>query len=249
MPEALPRLEPRRAGRHDLLLEIDAPALPALQANKSRGPTEVPKTPRGEPQEPLSCPLHLVEPMRLRRVEQPSEACWWHELVGRYQLPRLSDRLWRLNPLSDRNRLSRTPNPRLPLVLLPRLAHTGHRDLWIGWHEPQRKKHLPRLINNSRFLILPWVHISNLASHVLARALKTVSSDWEYLFGLMPWLVETLVDPARFTGHCYRAANWIEVGLTTGRGRQDREHALHGHTPKHILLYPLRCGAQRLLYD
>ena len=121
------------------------------------------------------------------------------------------------------------------------------RDDWIGWDKANRQLHLSRLINNSRFLILPWVTIPNLASHVLAMALRIVTKDWETLYGIQPWLVETLVDSQRFSGHCYRAANWIDVGQTTGRGRQDKEHMRHGAAPKRILLYPLRPNARKYL--
>ena len=121
------------------------------------------------------------------------------------------------------------------------------RDHWIGWDDSTRRAHLTRLINNSRFLILPWVRIPNLASHVLALALRTVPQDWEQAFGMRPWLVETLVDSPRFSGHCYRAANWIDVGITTGRGRQDTHHQRHGASPKRILLYPLRTDVRQLL--
>jgi hypothetical protein len=124
------------------------------------------------------------------------------------------------------------------------------RDRWIGWDEVHRQQHLPRLINNSRFLILPWVRIPHLASHVLALSLRTVAEDWEQHYGLRPWLAETLVDRSRFTGQCYRAANWIDVGSTTGRGRHDRAHQRHGAAPKHVFLYPLRPDArQRLCHD
>ncbi|MBN6742504.1 DUF4338 domain-containing protein [Acidithiobacillus sp. MC6.1] len=121
------------------------------------------------------------------------------------------------------------------------------RDIWIGWNDATRAKRLQQVICNSRFLILPQVQVKNLASHVLALALRTATRDWEVVYGLRPCLVETLVDPARFTGHCYRAANWIDVGLTTGRGRQDRQHALHDAHPKRIFLYPLTPNAQQKL--
>lgn len=117
-------------------------------------------------------------------------------------------------------------------------------DNWIGRDNATRQQQLLRLINNSRFLILPGVCIQNLASHVLGLALRTVTNDWETLYGVRPWLTETLVDSARYTGHCYRSA----VGLTTGRGRQDRAHQRHGASPKRIMLYPLcanvRCRLQ-----
>ena len=89
------------------------------------------------------------------------------------------------------------------------------RDQWIGWDDATRAQHLQSVICNSRFLILPHVHVPNLASHVLARALRQVTTDWTAAYGIRPLLAETLVDPARFTGHSYRVANWIDVGLTT----------------------------------
>ncbi len=113
------------------------------------------------------------------------------------------------------------------------------RDSWIGWDDTTRAHHLQRIINNSRFLILPQIQVKNLASHVLALVLRTVTTDWETAYGIRPYLAETLIDAARFTGHCYRAANWIEVGQTTGRGRQDRYHERHHACPKRVLLYPL----------
>jgi hypothetical protein len=121
------------------------------------------------------------------------------------------------------------------------------RDRWIAWDQACRQAHLPRLINNSRFLLLPWVHVPKLASHVLALALRTVTRNWERQYGLRSWLAETLVDNLRFSGNCYRAANWREVGLTNGRGRQDRRHQRHGAAPKKILLYPLRPDARQRL--
>lgn len=121
------------------------------------------------------------------------------------------------------------------------------RDTWIGWNEPTRQRHLPRLINNSRFLILPWVRVPHLASHVLGPALRRVVVDWQARYGLRPWLAEILVEPPRFSGVCYRAANWVEVGFTTGRGRQDRDHTRHGAATKRIFLYPLRSDARQAL--
>ena len=122
-------------------------------------------------------------------------------------------------------------------------------DRWIGWDEACRQVNLPHLINNSCFLLLPWVRVPNLASHVLALALRTVTRDWERHYGLRPWLVETLVDNQRFSGHCYRAANWLDIGVTTGRGRQDRDHQQHGASPKQILLYPLRADVRQRLCE
>jgi hypothetical protein len=82
---------------------------------------------------------------------------------------------------------------------------------------------------------------------VLSQAARRLVPDWESHYGLSPWLLETLVDPACFSGTCYRAANWIEVGVTTGRGRQDRHHRRHGAQPKSVWLYPLRGDVRKRL--
>jgi hypothetical protein len=113
------------------------------------------------------------------------------------------------------------------------------RDRWIGWSDGQRRQALPYVVNNSRFLILPWVHVTDLASHLLARCVRQLPTDWEQRYGVRPLLLETLVDPARFRGTCYRAANWRLLGATVGRGRMDRANVLTGHAPKSVYVYPL----------
>jgi hypothetical protein len=121
------------------------------------------------------------------------------------------------------------------------------RDTWIGWDDQTRARQLPRVVSNSRFLLLPWVRIQNLASAALALALRRLRGDWQSHYGVTPLLVETLVDPARYTGGCYRAANWVELGETAGRGRDDRAHQRHGVSRKRLWVYPLsRDAAARL---
>jgi len=102
------------------------------------------------------------------------------------------------------------------------------REQWIGWSAAQRTAHLDRVVNNSRFLILPWVAVKNLASHVLAKALARLPGDWAARFGTRPWLVETFVDPRRFAGTCYQAANWQRLGPTFGSGKQGPGYVYHG---------------------
>jgi len=103
------------------------------------------------------------------------------------------------------------------------------------------------VVNNSRFLLLPWVHIQNLASATLARVLRCLPEDWQAQYGVTPLLVETFVDAAQYSGACYRAANWVELGETSGRGRDDRQHRRHGAQPKRVLVYPLRRDARAQL--
>ena len=112
------------------------------------------------------------------------------------------------------------------------------RDRFIGWNDQVRAKRLNWTTNNTRFLILPWVRVPHLASHLLARTLRHLSADWQTKYGHPIYLVETFVDRSRFKGTCYRAANWICVGQTQGRSRQDRDRSLSVPV-KDIHLYPL----------
>jgi len=119
------------------------------------------------------------------------------------------------------------------------------RDRWIGWSDAARREHLPRVIANSRFLLLPWLHVPHLASHVLGQALRRVGRDWQERYGYKPCLVETFVEAGQ-AGTCYRAANWQALGVTQGRGRQDREHA-RAQSVKQVWVYALHPRARERL--
>lgn len=140
----------------------------------------------------------------------------------------------------------------LPERILACLLFTGAawkmapRDRWIGWSDPARRLNLPRVVNNSRFLILPWVQVRQFASKILSLAAHRLPNDWLRAYQVKPVLLESLVDPQRFSGTCYRAANWIHVGTTQGRGRMDRNQDIARH-PKEIFLYPLDPRACELL--
>jgi SRSO17 transposase len=110
------------------------------------------------------------------------------------------------------------------------------RDRFIGWSDDQRKTHLDRIANNSRFLILPWVNVRNLASHVLSLNIKRLVKDWEQRFGKKLWLLETFVDPSRYAGTSYKAANWKCIGRTNGFGKQGRGYVHHGSS-KEVYVY------------
>jgi hypothetical protein len=100
------------------------------------------------------------------------------------------------------------------------------RDQFIGWSVEQRRSHLRLVTNQQRFLILPWVRVPHLASHILAQATRRLSADWQRRYGHRVWLVETFVEQERFAGTAYKAAGWIEVGKTTGRTRQDAKRTI-----------------------
>jgi hypothetical protein len=118
------------------------------------------------------------------------------------------------------------------------------RDAWIGWSAEQRKRNLQFIVSNSRFLIPPCFSIKGLGSKILSLATRYLPDDWERLYGYRPLLMETLVERARFSGTVYKAANWIHLGCTQGRGRMDRDHVAHGKSIKDIYVYPLCRHAQ-----
>ncbi len=121
------------------------------------------------------------------------------------------------------------------------------RDEWIGWDEKARVRNLEHVIDNSRFLLLPWVMVKNLASRILSEATRRLAVDWKRTYKVEPLLMETLVDPRRYRGTCYRAANWIELGLTRGLGRMDRRRSGGEVAPKMVLVYPLAHDAAQQL--
>ena len=193
----------------------------------------------------LAGPLDPYRPIQLQLIEDAGQRRLFREYLDRYHY------LGYRAPFGAQLRYwVRSVQPELPplaaLLFTSAAWRMAPRDRWIGWSDPARLSNLPLVVNHSRFLILPWVRIPHLASHILAHAARQLPADWRARYGVEPVLLETLVDPARYRGVCYRAANWVEVGLTQGRGRMDRAGRAQG-IPKQIFLYPLhRRWRQRL---
>lgn len=120
------------------------------------------------------------------------------------------------------------------------------RDRFIGWPDAARRRRLHLVVNNNRFLILPWVRTPNLASRLLSLAARRIGDDWLSRYGYKPVLLETFVEVPRFTGTCYRAANWIEVGTTRGRGKLEKKNQIVLPL-KNILVYPLQKNFRYIL--
>ncbi len=116
--------------------------------------------------------------------------------------------------------------------------HLGPRDRYLGWSATARRQNVRFVAYNSRYLIVPWVQVPHLASHLLGHMVRRLSAEWERVYGHPVYFAETFVDPARFRGTCYRAANWIVLGRTTGRGHADATHRAN-RSIKDILGYPL----------
>jgi hypothetical protein len=212
---------------------IHLPELPAPPPqNFTRRRTPV--TTATDPQRPLSGIVHeLAEPL-VERVEERARSRLWNEYVERYHYLGHS-------PLPGAQlRYFVTVNEQIVALLGFGAAawKTAPRDQLIGWSAAQRAARLHLIINNARFLILPWVTVRGLASKILGRVVRRLPGDWEASYGYRPVLLETFVQSDRFRGTCYRAANWLHIGQTQGRGKLDRtkQYAL---PVKDIWLYPL----------
>ncbi len=213
--------------------------LPELRRTKPRGSsTKVPVTDRGAEGELLAGTLTEVAPVNLQLVKEHHDRLLWRELVGRYHY------LGHKVPFGAHLRyLIQAHNPEPVVVGCVQMSspawRLSARDRWIGWSDSCRARNLQRIVNNSRFLLLPWVRVRNLASFVLAALSRRIVVDWQEAYGVRPLLLETFVDHQRFKGTCYRAANWTWLGLTQGRGRMDRQKSRVGAAPKDIFVFPL----------
>jgi len=221
--------------------------LPEKQPRRPLGSrTRVPVTARGDRGRDLVGEVGDFAPIEIELVETADQRLLFRELVGRYHY------LGHAVPFGAHLRyLVYASRPEWAVVGCVQFSspawRMAARDAWIGWDDLTRQRHLQRVVSNSRFLILPWVRVKNLASVVLSLALRRLCADWPRRYGIEVLLVETLVDTSRYSGHCYRAANWIRLGQTSGRGRMDREHLRHGAAPKTVLVYPLVKHAVRRL--
>jgi hypothetical protein len=124
--------------------------------------------------------------------------------------------------------------------------HLGCRDRYIGWSAEARRRNIRFIAYNTRFLILPWVRVEHLASHILGRMAARVGADWQQMYGHPIYFLETFVDPERFRGTCYRAANWVLLSKTTGRGKQCNSY-VPNRSIKEVLGYPLTKRFRELL--
>lgn len=214
-------------------------SLPALRALGPRGGRQIKLTTRGESEAELSGSAGPLEPLQFERVTAGVEGAsgLWAEYIERYHY--MGYRVPVGANLRYLVRSGACPERVLACVQFSSPAwKMAARDWWIGWSDRQRRQNLQYIVNNSRFLILPWVRVRGLASKILSRAARRLAGDWEAHYGYRPLLLETLVDSARFRGTCYRAANWLALGPTRGRGRMDRDRSAPAR-PKQIYVYPL----------
>jgi hypothetical protein len=221
--------------------------LPELRKVGPRGPRRIAWTPASDPQPEITGSAGKFEPLTLTLVKGGTRnSMVWNELVDRHHYLR-----YRV-PVGAHLRYF-VHSESLGRSILACIQWSSPawkmeaRDRWIGWNDHQRKRNLQCIVNQSRFLILPWVAVKGLASKILAMSARQMPCDWETRYGCRPLLLETLVDAARFRGTCYQAANWIHIGQTTGRGRMDRGHKAENRTIKDIYVYPLVREARQWL--
>jgi Domain of unknown function (DUF4338) len=197
-------------------------------------------------QAPLNGTVGDYLPLLLRRVDGKERSSIWKQFIQRYHY--LGFRVPFGANLRYLVESQQRPGQYLSCLLFSSPAwKMAPRDAWVGWSMDERRRNLQYVVSNSRYLIFPWVSIRGLASTILSLAARQLPLDWEQLYGYRPLLLETLVDSSRFRGTCYRAANWIHLGRTQGRGRMDQNHQAHGRALKDIYVFPLcRNVCQRL---
>jgi hypothetical protein len=190
---------------------------------------------RTDPQEEVVGSAGDIAPVLVEPVTKKEQRQLWNEFVQRYH------GLGYRRPFGAHQRYFITGGGGLHLgcLLFGQAAWAlAPRDRWIGWTKQDRAQRLNWVVANTRFILFPWVHVKNLASTALSLAAKRIRKDWQDRYGYAPVLLETFVEEARYRGICYQAANWIRLGVTTGRGRMDRR-TQYLSTPKVIYVYPL----------
>jgi hypothetical protein len=231
------------------LERISLVVLPALKGTGPRGPHRIFQGADSDPKAEISDSCRTLEPIGLELLQPGAAASLasvqWREYLARYHY--LGCRVPVGANLRYVVRSSKYPDQILACLLWSSPAwKIAVRDYWIGWSAEQRVKNLQLIVNNSRFLMLPWVRVPGLASKILSLCARQLPEDWEAQYGCRPILFETFVDATRFRGTCYRGANWIPLGQTQGRGRMDADFT-HKRTPKTIYVYALCSHVQQRL--
>lgn len=227
------------------MLRMQADGLITLPASRSAQPRRRPEflpTPATDALPPLSCPVHELAALSLRQVAGTSNSRLWNEYIARYHYLGYT-------PMSgSQMRYFVFAGERL-LALLSFGASAWKlrsRDGFITWTDEQRQRNLQLVVNNARFLILPWIQSKGLASKILSIVNRQLPNDWQQRYGYHPVLLETFVETPRHLGTCYKASNWLRVGQTTGRGKKGRVHS--PILPiKDVWLYPLRKNFRAIL--
>ncbi len=199
-------------------------------------------TSASDPEDPIGLPAGRLGSLTFRIVDGRNSSSLWNELIERYHYLG-----YKPLPVAQLRYFVLSGSRLLAALGFGASAwKVAPRDRFIEWSSEARVQNLHLVVNNARFLILPWVTSRNLASRILSAVAKRLPLDWEKRYGYEPALLETFVDQNRFRGTCYRAANWVHVGETQGRGKLDRLHR-NSLPVKAVFLYPLRRDFRRRL--
>jgi len=232
-----------------LLLQLEARGFIELPPRKQHPPNPLLRDPRPEPveldQTPMECELSDLRPIELLQVRGTAFQKLYRSLIDQYHY------LGYRRPVGEHLEYLALAQGRVVASLgwcsAPR--HIGCRDRYIGWNKEQRQRNLSLILVNTRFLILPWVFVPRLASHLLGLNVRRISQDWQKVYGHEVVWLETFVDPERgFLGTCYKAANWIYLGKTTGLGKDDHTKKVN-RSLKMVFGYPLRKDFRQVLCD
>lgn len=216
--------------------------LPTPRHGGSNGRRYLRRTLGAEPQPPICEPAGQLHDLQLKLVSAGPESLLWNEYVERYHYLG-----YHKLPGAQLRYFAQTQGKRVALLGFGAAAwKTSPRDVFIGWTPARRERRLHLVVNNARFLILPWVSSRHLASKLLGMAARRLPDDWQHRYGYRPVLLETFVEKRRFAGTCYKAANWLCVGDTQGRGKLDTAHA-RTLPLKSVWVYPLSPHFRQLL--
>lgn len=217
--------------------------LPAPRNRNGNGRLYRRRTAEAEPRLlPVALDVQAFSELHVELIATPKQSALWNEYIARYHYLG-----YKPLPGAQLRYAVRFHCEMLALVGFGASAwKVAARDQFIGWSAEQRKSRLHLVVNNARFLLLPWVQSKNLASKILSLLIKRVSADWEQRYGYRPVLLETFVEKHRFRGIPYKATNWVHVGVTKGRGKLDVKHR-HTLPQKDIWLYPLNKDFRRIL--
>jgi hypothetical protein len=218
--------------------------LPPPQKGNGNGKNRPHLTSISDPKEAVSLPAGALGKLLFRPVNTPDDSKLWNELIERYHYLG-----YKPLPGAQIRYLVFGNSHLLAALGFGAAAWTvAPRDRFIGWTAQQRQSNLHLVVNNARFLILPWITSHNLASRILAGIARQLPHDWQERYSYKPVLLETFVEQKRFRGTCYRAANWTHVGQTQGRGKLDRQN-LYSVPVKDIFLYSLDKHFRQTLRD
>lgn len=227
-------LELHRAGH------IELPPVRVVMDNPLAQRRKPPLVPVDET--PLEARLAEIQPLRLEQVRRTAQEPLFNSLLERYHY------LGYTQPVGEHLKyvVFAKDRPIACMAWSSAVRHLGPRDRFIGWSAETRRRNIRFLAYNTRYLILPFIKVQHLGSHLLGGISRRLPLDWEYVYGHPIYYLETFIDPGRFRGTCYRASNWTVLGLTTGRGK-DAQTKKPNRPLKQVLGYPLRKDFRRLL--